>query len=70
MGGLPPRDPPKILRTSTSTIVPPEVRRTPDTVRKEGFAELRAFLDILWDNSLSSLKRQVEADKGKRRDQK
>jgi hypothetical protein len=69
MGGLPPRDPPKILRTST-TIVPPEVRRTPDTVRKEGFAELRVFLDVFWDNSLSSLKRRVEADKGKRRDQK
>lgn len=40
------------------------------TVRKEAFAELRAFLDIFWDNNLSSLKRQVEADKGKQRDRK
>jgi DNA-binding transcriptional ArsR family regulator len=40
------------------------------TVRKEAFAELRAFLDVFWDDSLSSLKRQVEADKGKRREQK
>jgi DNA-binding transcriptional ArsR family regulator len=40
------------------------------TVRKDAFTELRAFLDVFWDNSLSSLKRQVEADKGKRREQK
>jgi DNA-binding transcriptional ArsR family regulator len=40
------------------------------TVRKEGFAELRAFLDVFRDDRLSSLKRQVEADKGKQRDQK
>jgi DNA-binding transcriptional ArsR family regulator len=40
------------------------------TVRKECFAELREFLDVFWDDNLSSLKRQVEADKGKRRDRK
>ena len=38
------------------------------TVRKEAFAELRSFLDFFWDDRLSSLKRQVEVDKGKRRD--
>ena len=40
------------------------------TVRKEAFAELRAFLDVFWDGKLSALKWQVEAGKGKRRDQK
>jgi DNA-binding transcriptional ArsR family regulator len=39
------------------------------TVRKDAFAELRAFLDVFGDDNLSALKRQVEADKGKRRDQ-
>jgi DNA-binding transcriptional ArsR family regulator len=29
-------------------------------VRTEAFGELRAFLDIFWDDRLSSLKRQVE----------
>ena len=36
-------------------------------VKREAFGELRTFLEVFWDNSLSSLKRQVEADKGKRR---
>jgi len=40
------------------------------TVRKEAFAELRAFLDVFWDDKLSLLKRQVEAGKGTRRDEK
>ncbi len=34
------------------------------TLRKEAFAELRAFLDVFWDDKLSALKRQVEANKG------
>lgn len=36
-------------------------------VRKEAFGELRNFLEVFWDNSLSSLKRRVETDKGIRR---
>jgi len=32
-------------------------------VRKEAFGELRTFLDIFWNESLSSLKRQVEKSK-------
>jgi len=36
-------------------------------VKREAFGELRTFLEVFWDNSLSSLKRRVEADKGKRR---
>ena len=32
-------------------------------VRKEAFGELRIFLDIFWNESLSSLKRQVEKSK-------
>lgn len=36
-------------------------------VRREAFGELRNFLEVFWDNSLSSLKRQVESDKRARR---
>jgi len=36
-------------------------------VKREAFGELRTFLEVFWDNSLSSLKRRLEADKGKRR---
>ena len=32
-------------------------------VRKEAFGELRTFLDIFWNESLLSLKRQVEKSK-------
>ena len=38
-------------------------------VRKQAFGELRTFLDVFWNESLSSLKRQVEKnkdEKGKR----
>jgi DNA-binding transcriptional ArsR family regulator len=40
------------------------------TVRKEAFAELRKFLDVFWGDRLSSLKWQVEANRGKARDKK
>jgi len=32
-------------------------------LRKEAFGELRTFLDVFWNESLSSLKRQVEKRK-------
>lgn len=32
-------------------------------IRTEAFGELRAFLEIFWDDRLSALKRCVEADK-------
>jgi DNA-binding transcriptional ArsR family regulator len=36
-------------------------------VRADAFGELRSFLDTFWDDRLSTLKRQVEHDKGIRR---
>jgi DNA-binding transcriptional ArsR family regulator len=36
-------------------------------VRKEAFGDLRTFLDIFWNDSLSSLKRRIEQGKGARR---
>jgi DNA-binding transcriptional ArsR family regulator len=36
-------------------------------VRKEAFGDLRTFLDVFWNDRLSSLKRRVEQDKGVRR---
>jgi DNA-binding transcriptional ArsR family regulator len=36
-------------------------------VNTEAFGDLRTFLDIFWNQSLSSLKRRVEQDKGARR---
>jgi len=32
-------------------------------IRREAFGELRAFLDIFWDDRLAALKRAVETDK-------
>jgi DNA-binding transcriptional ArsR family regulator len=32
------------------------------SLRKEGFGELRAFLDSFWEESLSRLKREVEGE--------
>jgi len=32
-------------------------------VRREAFGELRAFLDVFWDDRLAALKRAVETDK-------
>jgi DNA-binding transcriptional ArsR family regulator len=36
-------------------------------VNTEAFGDLRTFLDIFWNQSLSSLKRRVEEEKGARR---
>jgi DNA-binding transcriptional ArsR family regulator len=36
-------------------------------VNGEAFGELKVFIDIFWNDRLSSLKRQVEKDKGGRR---
>ena len=36
-------------------------------VNREAFGELRTFVDIFWNDRLSSLKRQVEKDKGAKR---
>ena len=36
-------------------------------VNGEAFGELKTFIDIFWNDRLSTLKRQVEKDKGARR---
>lgn len=33
-------------------------------VRREAFGELRTFLDVFWNDRLSSLKREVESGRG------
>ena len=35
--------------------------------RPEGLAELRAFIDAFWDDALSRLAREAEAEEGRRR---
>ena len=37
------------------------------SLRREGFGELRAFLDSFWEESLSRLKREVESESRKER---
>ena len=36
-------------------------------VNREAFGELRTFVDIFWNDRLSTLKRQIEKDKGSKR---
>jgi DNA-binding transcriptional ArsR family regulator len=36
-------------------------------VQKEAFGELQTFLDVFWNDRLSTLKRQIEKEKGSKR---
>ena len=37
------------------------------SLRPEGFADLRSFLEAFWDESLAQLKREAELEEGRRR---